>query len=62
MEEFFAIIDHLILTAWDRQSLEPWVQRWAGQFEQEGSITCRFCGAPNRIQARFCVKCGAPMS
>lgn len=48
------------LTLWDRSELEPWVARWNGQpvaLEKR----CKFCQSENRLEARFCSKCGGPL-
>lgn len=53
------------ITLWDRDELEPWVQRWSGdRFDQpmEPVKECRYCGAGNRLEAHFCSKCGAPLA
>lgn len=42
----------------DRRTLAPWVEKYAAR---PLSVTCRYCGSENRVEARFCARCGAPI-
>jgi len=42
----------------DKRTLAPWVEKYAAR---PLSVTCRYCGSENRVEARYCSRCGAPI-
>jgi len=42
----------------DKRTLVPWVEKFAAR---PMTVVCRYCGSENRVGAKFCARCGAPI-